>query len=243
MNERTAVAGRTRGAPFIARLTRYADLTEADVFVAESLLARTDDYRRGVDLISEGQTPSEVYIVLSGWVMRYALTQDGKRQITNVALPGDVIGYHAATTGTSGYNAAPLGHATVATVDLGTFTQAMSDTSGLGRAIYWHLASENVHLRNQTLRLGRLSAGQRIAHFICEIWVRLSQLGMIESGVAHFPMTQSELADTLGLSLVHTNRQLQELKRGGLITLQRDRLVVPNVAAIAEIGGFKAPLN
>lgn len=243
MKQNVAVARQPRGRAFLTRLRGFAELTEEEGRAAENLLHRVDTISRGADFLTEGQTVTDVFIVLSGWAMRYCLTSDGRRQITNIALPGDIIGYNGALLGTSSFSAAALNQLSVAAVDAGQLSRAVSSQPGLSRAMAWHAAGENVGLRNQVLRLGRLTAEQRVAHFICEIWVRLSQVDMIEMGVAHFPMTQSELADTLGLSLVHTNRQLQALKKVGLVTLQRDRLVVPDVAVVAELGNYKGPLS
>ena len=190
---------------------------------------------RGTDFVRIGATPKTALVIESGWAIRYALTMDGRRQIASVVLPGDVVGFEAAISGRAMFNAAALS-------DLGVFEFRAADLVEivgrhpmLLRALAW---SHNTHislLENQTLRIGRLGAGQRIAHFVQELVNRLEVMGEnCESGIA-FPMTQSDLGDALGLSVVHTNRQLQLFRRGGVFSLLNGKLTVHDRAALARI--------
>lgn len=223
----------------VSRIEAVAQISAAEKAGLQSLLQNRLTLRRGADFIKDGKPPTAMYMVERGWAVRYAITTEGRRQIMNVALPGDLVGYHCALIGLSHYSAAPLTETTLAVIEPAQFTELLTTHPGLGRAFSRMAAAELAALRVQTVRLGRLSAEQRIAHFLTELWHRGTRAGIVRNGSMPMPMTQTDISDTLGLSLVHTNRQLQALKRSDLIILKRDRLKVLDPTALARLGDYR----
>ncbi|MXQ07921.1 helix-turn-helix domain-containing protein [Alphaproteobacteria bacterium GH1-50] len=193
------------------------------------------DARRGQEFVAVGAKPRAVFLVLDGWAMRCVPLADGRRQILSVALPGDIVGLDSLAIGTSDYAAVAFSHMSLAAVEPSAFLRVMTERSGLRDCVNRVEALEALHMRNQILRLGRLNAKERIAHFLWEVHGRLARVGRVEDGMMSFPMTQTDLSDALGLSLVHTNRQLQELRRDDLITLRRDRLTIHAPDRLREV--------
>lgn len=225
-------------APIQARLSRIADLTATEEAAVAGLLRNRMSLKRGADFIKDGKPPSAIYLVEKGWAVRYAITTEGKRQIMNVALPGDLVGYHCSLIGVAHYSAMPLSETVLSVIEPAQFSEVLAAHPKLSRAFSRLAASDLAGLRVQTIRLGRLTAEQRIAHFLSELWHRSVRIEAIRDGWMMLPMTQTDISDTLGLSLVHTNRQLQSLKRDGLILLKRDRLRVVDAGALARLGDY-----
>ena len=171
-------------------------------------------------------------VVARGWIARGAMLEDGRRQIVGLSLPGDVI------------LAADV-------VDADMAVWALTDASTLDASLLWAAISEGVdvsprlleawrHFRSaeHVIRLGRLSAYERTAHLLLELYERQSRLGAAEPGVLHLPLTQDMLADILGLSAVHMNRTLQQLRRAGLVDYRTGRAVLPDLQGLALAAGL-----
>ena len=215
-------------------------LSHADEEAFFALPYRTLDIVRGEEIVGPGDPARVIHVVLEGWVMRSVPTLDGRRQILSVALPGDILGLNSLAVGRSDYAASGFGAVRLAAMKPGEFSALLAKRPALRDCVDRLRAMEALYMRHQILRLGRLNAKGRIAHFLWEIHERLSRVGLVDNDELVFPMTQTDLSDTLGLSLVHTNRQLQALRRDKLITLRRDRLTIHEphrLRQVAEYGG------
>ena len=215
-------------APLIRRLSTMSPLSCNEIETLSQMPQQRLTLGRGRDIIKVNSKPAHAFVVLDGWVTRSILTLEGRRQIMNIAVPGDIVGLNALALGRSDYTASSMSRVTLGAI-------AASD---LRDRFAWAAAKDNRHLQNQTIRLGRLSAQRRIAHLLSELRHRVETVGGVEDGWMAFPMTQTDLSDVLGLSLVHTNRQLQELRRQGVITLERDKLNIRDVEALRRIGEY-----
>lgn len=204
----------------------------------EGLQNNVLDVERGQDFIEDGTDFRTTFIIVSGWAIRYALLPSGRRQILSYALPGDILGLHVNFRAKSTYSAASLTPLTLAAVDPRRILEISQKFPILASGLSWCTAREFAILGDHAVRLGRLSAQQRLAHLLLELWHRLELLGQNDGEWLQMPMTQNDLADTLGLSLVHTNRSLMGLRRKGLVTLSRDSIRLEHIDAMTRFAEF-----
>lgn len=192
------------------------------------------------DLLPEGAAPRSTFIVLEGWAARSKMLADGRRQILSILLPGDVCDAHNYVLRQMDHSIIALTRLRVAEVSRERLEELTDRSPRLCRAFWWHDLVGMAIQREWTLNLGQRSAFERIAHFLCETFVRLEALGLTQGHSCDFPIVQNDLADITGLTSVHVNRTLQELRRSGLIVLGNRRLTIPDPDRLKSVGLFTA---
>ncbi len=184
----------------------------------------------GGEIIPAGRGPGAPKLLVSGVAGEVRALGDGRRQILRLRLPGDLLyacDYEAVVA---------LGRAHVA--DARPFLQALNDPgapAGLRRAWLALGQADQDMLRDQLVRLGRMTASERVAHFLLETHHRLGHLGLTDGDTFHLPATQEVLSDLIGLSVVHLNRTLQALRRSELISLRNGRVEVLQREALIDL--------
>lgn len=224
----------------VRKLGALTLLSETEIDFLESIQNNKVHVSAKQDFIEEGDDLQATYLVTGGWAIRYIMTEDGRRQILSFALPGDILGLHVNFRRTASYSAAALSDLDLAVIDPMRTIEISQNYPVLSAGLSWCTAREFGILGHQALRLGRLTAYERLAHLLLELWYRLRLIGETEGSSLEMPMTQSELADALGLSDVHTNRQLQKMKRDGLISLNKDWLTLNDIDKLTDIAEFDA---
>lgn len=224
--------------PFVRRLAGAIALTDDELTCLESLHDRRREIATGVDLMNEGEVLAKTSIVVAGWGLRYKLLEDGRRQILNLVLPGDVVGLFASLFDHAGHSVKSLTPMLVAQFEPQRLLDVFALQPRLGAAFCWMAGREDAMLGEQLVRIGRRSAYERVAHLLLELCKRLEAVGWSQSSSFELPVAQEILADTLGLSLVHVNRTLQRLKRDGIVDTARSRVVILDGARLAEIADF-----
>lgn len=224
---------------FIRKLQGYASVDDADVGLLEQACAAPRTVPPRTDLIREGDRPSSVFIVLHGWAYRYKLLADGGRQITAFLLPGDFCDIHVAILDEMDHNIGTLTKATVASVPRLLMEQLTETRPGIKRAFWWTQLVDEAILRAWIVNLGRRDATQRVAHLLSELWLRAIGVGLVVDNLLHLPLTQADIGDALGLTNIHVNRVLQDLRTEGLIWFgPRRAFAVLDVEGLAKKGGF-----
>jgi len=165
-----------------------------------------------------------VRMFLSGWAHRYKALEDGRRQIVNFILPGDICDVYNYLFPTMDHSVATLTPVVYSELERGAFEALIVADKSAAEALYCEMLAANSIQREWAINLGRRDALERVAHIICELFERLKVVGLVDGNSFVFPVTQMDLADATGLSTVHLNRTLQELRASGLITL-RDRIL------------------
>lgn len=223
--------------PVLRRLRSLAALSEPDLELVRSLSDRRERYASGEQLVAESAVQRPRFIV-SGWACRQRLMPDGRRQIFNLLLPGDSLGF-----GSRPALASATALTSIETVDGAAVDAAVKRgaTPALARALAAAEVMEDALLLDQAVRLGRLSAFERVAHFLLELQQRLEIVGLGDRQRFPMPLTQEILADALGLSIVHVNRTLQQLRRGGLIELRSGVAILLQPGALAKLCDYRAP--
>lgn len=217
--------------PVAAAAVRLAALSPLDDQATSALaqaMERPRRFRVRRDIVSEGQEIGETLLILSGWAARVRTMEDGRRQILNLLLPGDLIGYCD--------HERPLAVSTVvAATDVDACIAPNPSVSpALGRAYALSRALEEKYLFAQITRLGRMNAQERMADLLLELLERLALAGLAENGRYLMPLTQEVIADALGLTSVHVNRTLQALRREGALNWKGREVVLPDPEALAR---------
>lgn len=222
---------------FVLRLSAFEPL-EAPVRDALRRAVRNAP-RIPVTEVHRENMPPDICILLEGWVCHFKLLGNGRRQITSVVVPGDFVDFGFLTglpahlqyriTSPSQFGIIPVGH----------FVGLSEQYPALMRAALRALTTETSMREELVTSLGVRSAEERISHFLCELHHRLAVVGLAgQANAFDLPMTQSDLAEALGLSTVHVNRTVQRLRRNGLITLGGRRVTLLQPERLAAMSGF-----
>lgn len=190
-----------------------------------------------VDLVREGRPMDSVFIVAEGWVCRYTTTREGGRQLPALLVPGDIGNLDTLMFDRIDYGVRTITRATVVVLPRDQALALAAQYSGIARAFTWAALVENAILGKWALSLGRRSAKERLAHLLCELSVRLHAEDGNQSSFA-FPLTQELVADALGLTSVHVNRTMQQLRGDGMVSTENRVLTLPDVAALRDVAGF-----
>jgi CRP-like cAMP-binding protein len=215
--------------PFIRKLRHGASLTSVDEQILAELAHSVHQAEARRDLSFEGEAPRTLVLILEGWACRYKQLENGRRQIISVFIPGDLCEPFGVLPQFMESSIATLTPAVVARVPLDEIRKATQVSLRIEEALWWDLLTATALDRERVVSLGRRSASERLGHFFCELYFRLGAAGLVEQREYEMPITQADLADLLGLSVVHLNRSLQELRGAGLISLRGRRLRILNL--------------
>ena len=224
--------------PLIMKLEHGAHLTDEDRATLRTLSAETRHAEAQHDLIHESDRPETVHLVMSGFACRYKVLADGKRQILAFLIPGDFCDLHVAILGAMDHSICTLSPCTIVEISRETIADLTENHPRLTRALWWATLVDEGILREWLTGMGQRSCESQAAHLFCELLLRLQTVGLATPNSYHLPLTQIDLADALGISAVHMNRILQQLRADGLITLRRSVLTIPDVNRLEALAGF-----
>jgi CRP-like cAMP-binding protein len=225
--------------PVIRRLNALRQLSpEAIAALQQAIDAGLQHAGASQDLICEGDRMASVRMILSGWLYRYKTLEDGRRQIVNFILPGETCDAHAYLLSVADHSIGTLTAVVCAEVKRTQFESLISSDRSLAEAFWCETLVNGAIQREWAINLGRRNALERVAHLLCEIFERLRPVGLLDGNSCSFPMTQMDLADATGLSVVHLNRTLQELRAMGLIALRDRMLTVNDLDALRNVASF-----
>lgn len=193
----------------------------------------------GTTLMAEGTHSAHLYTLLSGWAFRYKTLQDGRRQILNYMLPGDLVGLQGSVIGEMQHSVEALSPLVLCVFQRDRMHELFRNQPGLGFDITWLAAQEERMLDDHLLSLGRRSATERAAYLIAFLHQRAASVGLAAMrNNLYLPITQMHVADTLGLSIVHTNKTLRKLADRSLIRWLDRSCEVVDVAGLMEVAGW-----
>lgn len=221
------------------RLAGGAPLSEPEL-AAVRLLA--DRPSRAVaakrELIREGDVPRGPFLVAEGWACRFKMLDDGRRQIVGLLLPGDLCDVNVQLQGRMDHSIGALTAVRVVEIDPERVAAVADDHPRLAVAFWRRLLVDAATQREWTLSNGQRSALERIAHLFCECFHRLRAVGLAGPSSYAFPLTQTDVAEATGLTPVHVNRTLQEMRATGLIVLKERMLDIPDPDLLADRAQF-----
>lgn len=223
----------------VTKLRRYIDLNDAEVAALDHLIRDPHAMKSGADLILEGTNPENVFLLLEGWGYRYSILRNGNRQIFGYLLPGDLCDVHVFMLEQMDHSVGLLSNAKVVKVPAVEMLDLLNRFPRIERALWIATLTAESTLRQWVVNIGQRDAFERIGHLFCELWQRMRAVGLVSADEKFdLPLTQTELADTVGLTSVHVNRTLQRLREGGFITLSKGLLTILDPKGLADISGF-----
>ncbi|WP_243368308.1 Crp/Fnr family transcriptional regulator [Microvirga solisilvae] len=224
--------------PLIRRLERHGPLTVQEKEVIQEITSRTTVFGPREEIVAQGSRPNYSSLIVEGLAARNNYSLDGRRQITAFHVPGDFADLHSFLLQPIDDGVAALTSCTVAMVAHSDLKEITKSYPYLTRAL-WHctLIDAAVH-RAWLTALGRMEALERLAHFFCELRDRLDTIGMVQDNSFDLPITQEDLGDAFGISTVHVNRVLQELRAEGLITSRNRTLIINDWERLQSVGQY-----
>lgn len=223
---------------FVKKLRELTSLSERDMAVLERLTARPRKFIARQDLIREGDEPGPVFVMLDGWACRYKILPTGTRQIMAFLMPGDACDLHIAMLAEMDHSIQALSAASVAMVSRTDMQEMMEQHPAIARAMYTAQLIDEGVMRAWIVSMGRRSSIERVAHLMCELYLRARNIGLTDSGNFALPLSQLVLADALGMTAVHINRVLKELRLSGAMELRRGSLAILDPSKLVQIAGF-----
>ncbi|MBK1839244.1 Crp/Fnr family transcriptional regulator [Azospirillum sp. YIM B02556] len=224
--------------PLWLKLSSYLVLSEEEKMYLADLERTIAREPPRTDLLQQGEKYRDVRIIRDGWAIRHKALPDGRRQVVNFVLPGDIIGMYCTLFESADHSVTTLTAVEVASFPPERIGEMFRSFPRLAAALAWSGAREEAMVAERLLSLGRRTALERTAHLIVELLRRLSVVNMATDGHFVLPVTQEILADALGLSIVHINRTLRRLRDSGLIELNGQRITVNDVRQLASVGQF-----
>jgi CRP-like cAMP-binding protein len=222
----------------VRKLEQFTPLSEPEKRVLQAALTRARDVLPHGDIVSEGDCPTDLSLVSEGFACRYKLLGDGRRQITAFLIPGDNCDLRAFLLGRMDHAVAALSRCHVSHISHAKLSEIIEKHPRIGFGLWRDTMHDGAIYRQWLTNVGRRSAYQRIAHLLCEVWWRLQAVGRTHGDSYELPVTQTDIGDAMGLSVVHVNRTLQQLRAEGLISLQSNVVMVLDWRRLQEAGEF-----
>jgi len=208
-------------------------------------LAFIRGFRRGMreleaggTIVREASEGNTLFTLFSGWAFRYKTLSDGRRQILNFLLPGDLIGLQQEVWADASHGVEALTAVQLCVFERDQLWTLYREQPELGYDITWIAAHEEGLVDDNLLSVGRRSGIERVAMLLIHLYKRALSLGIGREGAVPLPITQQHVADALGLSLVHTHRCLRELARRGMYRIENGQLLVAQPEALARLADY-----
>jgi len=192
----------------------------------------------GGEVIAAGQDQAELYTLYAGWAVRCKTLPDGRRQILNILLPGDLIGLQGAMFEAAAYSVEAITEVQLCLLPRRKMWSLFENMPELAFDVTWLGSREESIVDENLTSTGQRTAAERIAALIIQLYKRLNVLGMVVNGAMPFPLTQQHIADTLGLSLVHTNKSLAKLRKLGMFSQTNSTLLLSNPKALESLAQY-----
>lgn len=214
----------------------FTPFTEAEVVFQQSFKAGELTIKRGTTVLAEGSSSPQLYTVLAGQGVRYKTLENGRRQVLNFVFPGDFLGLQAGLMGEMKHSVEASTAMVLCVFDRAELWQLFRAQPSRAYDLTWIAAAEEHFLGETIATLGQRDAIQRLAWALLRIHERLEAVGLVQDGAGSMPFRQQDLADALGLSLVHTNKTLSRLRERELCDWSDGRLRIMNMDAMARLG-------
>jgi CRP-like cAMP-binding protein len=224
--------------PMVRKLRQFMELTKVEL---GSLNALGADVRRAgarAEISSEGGASGTAILLHEGWAMRQRTLRDGRRQIIDFLVPGDLCDPCSFVSGRRDFTVSAISPVAYSPLQPEQLLTLLSSSPRVGAFLWWLESRESFFLRAHLVAVGRMRADERIAYLIWELWVRLQLVGMAQGHTFELPATQDLLADATGLTHVHVSRTMRRLQKDGIIerTDRTYRITNPDkLLALAQV--------
>ena len=223
----------------IANLRARDVVSSHEAQLLSSIIVRQRWIAADEDLVKEGSRPTYSILLVDGIAARYKFVEDGKRQITALHVSGDFVDLHAFPLKEMDHGVVALSHCHVALADHSELRKVTETEPHLARLLWLLTVIDGAIHREWIVAMGRRSKKSHMAHLFCELLLRLEVVGKVENSSFSFPLTQLEMADVLGISLVHLNKTLQLLRDEKVLQWTKQTITVLDLERLKSIGEFE----
>ena len=234
-----AAAARAPLELLIRKLESIGPLSSAERDALRRLQTSLHHVNARQDVVREGERPNAITLVVQGLLCRYKIVADGKRQIMSFHIPGDLPDLPSLVIPILDHSLCSLVASELALIPRAALLDLLADQPQLAHLFWRDTLVDAAIFREWMVGIGRRSAFTRIAHLFCEMIARMRAVGLSSEHTVELPLTQTDIADALGLSTVHVNRTLQELRGAGLIKYSRGMLVAIDWPGLRSAGDFE----
>jgi CRP-like cAMP-binding protein len=224
--------------PMIRKLESIFRLTDDERQAIENLPMQLAVIKDHQDLVREGDRPSRSCLILSGFTATYKITAGGKRQIVSFGIAGDIPDLQSLHLKTLDISISTLTTCRIGFITHDDLRDLCTRFPRIAAAFWRETLIEGAIFREWVTNVGRREAYNRMAHVLCELLVRLRAVGLVEGHSCNLPITQGEFADAMGITPVHVNRVLKEMRAEGLVEMNGDRLNIPDWDKLKQAGEF-----
>ncbi|MBO0906521.1 Crp/Fnr family transcriptional regulator [Jiella sonneratiae] len=224
--------------PLIRHLLSTTDISEDNVRLLLELPIVEQDVGKGHTIVAEGDRPSRCCLILEGFTCRSRVLADGARQIVAFHVPGDLPDLQSLHLKRMDHSLTTLSPARLAFIPHEALRGLLRANHDLAESLWRRTLIDAAILREWVTSIGRKLARARIAHILCELTVRTAAVEVGNDTRIALPVTQNELADALGLTIVSVNRHLQEFRREGLLELRHRTLTIYDWSKLRHIAEF-----
>ena len=224
----------------LLNLRSHDDVTVAEESALREVITRTAFFQTGDDIVVQGSRPRHSTLLLDGISARYKILEDGSRQITALHVPGDFVDLHAFALKTMDHGIVAMSPCQVAFAEHSDLRMITETLPHLTRLLWLDTIVDGAIHREWIVAMGRRSKKAHLAHLICELYLRLQVVGLVDGWSFWLPLSQGEIADVLGLSLVHLNKTLQLLRKDEVVRWENKTVEILNWAGLALLAEFDA---
>jgi CRP-like cAMP-binding protein len=225
----------------LRRLRWYREFTPEELQFVSTFKAGELRFEPGSTILTEHADSPNLYTVLRGWAVKYKTIEDGRRQVINFALPGDLIGLQASMFDAMQHSVEALTDVTLCILPRRKLWSLYQRFAGLAFDMTWLGAREESILGEYLLTVGQRRASERLAFILLDLFRRARRAGLTQKNKLMLPVTQYHLADTVGYSLVHTNKTLQRLRQAGCFEWQGNNFELLDEKKLAAAARYDAP--
>ena len=195
----------------------------------------------GTSILLQSTNSAHLYTVLSGWAFRYKTLPDGRRQILNYAMPSDLLGLQGSVNDEMQHSVEAITDVLLCVFPSEKLWDLYTNYPTLAFDVTWIAAREEQILDEGLTSVGRRTAMERLAYLLLTLFQRAEEVGLTRGNSIQFPFTQQHVADTLGLSLVHTNKTLQRLNATKMMRWKGRQFEILDREALAKIATYERP--
>src|SRR3954465_3541923 len=225
----------------LRRLECLREFTAKELEFVSSFKSGELNVQAGASIMLQSTNSAHLYTILSGWTFRYKTLPDGRRQILNYALPSDLIGLQGSINDEMQHSVEALTDVMLCVFPREKLWALYTDFPSLAFDVTWLAAREEQILDEQLLSVGRRTALERRAYLLLALFQRAEEVRLTKANAIQFPFTQQHVADTLGMSLVHTNKTLQRLAATKTVRWKDRRFELLDRDGLAKIANYERP--
>ncbi|MGE0768895.1 MAG: Crp/Fnr family transcriptional regulator [Hyphomicrobiaceae bacterium] len=224
----------------IRKLGAYREFDATELAFIESFKVGELSVKAGSHVFLEGHDSAHMFTVLNGWMLRYKVLEGGGRQVLNFAVRGDFLGLQGVIFDKMLHSVQAMSDGRLCVFSRERIWELYQKHAGLGYDLTWIASREESIMADHLVAVGQRPAIERIAYVLLYLFDRARRAGMLQGKRLNIPITQEHIADTMGLSVVHTNKSIRILRERKLIDWRRNTLTLLDEEKLSELAGFKA---